>query len=455
MAVATPNLTVEIDGESYSLTVVPAESSAVVLAEKDKLLGAVDLKTLVEDLGRVGGFIRVAYNGIGAAGPRFTELQIEIQRLGYDVTKLCDKSALTVSKFKKASSIIITDLQATYEYLLDNLEEMALETLTAVSKVAGEMEKAAMELHEDFKAQERKVEDALEGTQRAKGEEARRIIELKKEREQLEENRKAEEVLLKDAAKLEREAEAQRHHLEEKEDEAIRDIASLGPLKSVANAFTRSVGIGDVFDDKAAEKQASHWRDKRIEALEKENECRQQRHSALSRMTEFATKIKNCTTEENMADAAADSLHEAIGVLKELSAVMMQAAQFWKQMQDHCRSLAESEMQRQVEKAMKYPEEKRLKVWTSNGFKRKAVQFYAGWVALHGVCAVYVEQIKHTQQDLYRYIKENPTYEQSRQNVKTLAEEFLSDLQRGQEAIAEKEFQAQEEIKALGDSESV
>ncbi len=322
MAVSSPNLVVEIDGESYSLTVVPAESSAVVAAEKDKLLGAVDLKTLVEDLGRVGG--RVAYNGIGAAGPRFTELQIQIQRLGYDVTKLCDKSTLTVSKFKKASSIIPTDLQSTYKYLLDNLEEMAIETLTAISKVAGEMEKAALELHDE----------------------------------------------------------------------------------------------------------------------------------ALGRMTEFATRIKDCTTEENMADAAAEALHEATGALKELSAVMMQAAQFWKQMQDHCRSLAESEMQTQVEKAMKYPEEKRLKVWTSNAFKRKAVQFYAGWVALHGVCAIYMEQIKLTQQDLYRYIKENPTYEQSRQNVKALAEEFLVDLQRGQKAIAEKEFQAQEEIKALGDSAS-
>ncbi len=84
----------------------------------------------------MGGFIRVAYNGVGAAGPRFTEVQIEIQRIGYDVTKLCDKSALTVAKFKKASRTILTDLQATYEYLLDNLEEMAVETLTDVSKVA-------------------------------------------------------------------------------------------------------------------------------------------------------------------------------------------------------------------------------------------------------------------------------------------------------------------------------
>ena len=71
-------------------------------------------------------------------------------------------------------------------------------------------------------------------------------------------------------------------------------------------------------------------------------------------------KIKECTTEENMAEVAVETLHYSIGALKELSAVMMQAAQFQKQMQDYCHSLADSKMQKQMEKAMKlYTDEKR------------------------------------------------------------------------------------------------
>ena len=144
---------IEIEGESYALDKIPSDSSGVVRAEKEKLLGVIDLKALVSDLGRVGGFIRIAYNGVGAAGYEHTKEQIEIQQLaGYDITKLCDKSALTVAKFKKASSSILTDLKCTYGYLLDNLEEMALETLSSVSKLAREMEKAALELHDDFVA---------------------------------------------------------------------------------------------------------------------------------------------------------------------------------------------------------------------------------------------------------------------------------------------------------------
>ena len=112
-----PKREVEIDGECYALDKIPSENSGVVKAEMEKLLGAIDLKALVSDLGRVGGFIRIAYNAVGAAGYQLTKEQIKIQRLGYDITKLCDKSALTVAKFKKASSSILTVLQCTYGYL--------------------------------------------------------------------------------------------------------------------------------------------------------------------------------------------------------------------------------------------------------------------------------------------------------------------------------------------------
>ena len=179
---AKQELDIVINGENYRLDTVPADTSSVVLAEKEKILNAVDLETLVNDLGRVGAFIRIAYNGVGAAGPKFTEQQIAIQRLGYDVTRLCDKSALTVARFKRASSTVLNDLQATYGYLLDNLEKMAVETLSAVSRLAGEMEKAALELHGEFEKQADKVKTTLEATQRAKKEEALRIQELQKQR---------------------------------------------------------------------------------------------------------------------------------------------------------------------------------------------------------------------------------------------------------------------------------
>lgn len=254
---------------------------------------------------------------------------------------------------------------------------------------------------------------------------------------------------MKERLKAEQEAEARRHDLEQKEDAAIAELDSSSAgmtFKKICNALT---GV-KLFDTDGPEKKAAALKECRREALEKEQAIRHQRQEALSMMTEFAVKVQNCQTGENMAAIAVDALHQAIGALKELSAVMMQAAVFWKQMQDHCRTLAESDMKKQVEKAMEFSEEKRLKVWTSKGFKIKAVRFYAGWVTLNGVCKIYIESIKATQKDLSLH----HNLEESRQNVKELAQNFLSDLHHHQQAIAEKEFEAQEKIKALDSDEA-
>ena len=443
-----PTMEIEIEGESYALDKIPSDSSGVVRAEMEKLLGAIDLKALVSDLGRVGGFIRIAYNGVGAAGYEHTKEQIEIQQLGYDITKLCDKSALTVAKFKKASSSILTDLQCTYGYLLDNLEEMALETLSSVSKLAGEMEKAALELHHDFVAEEQKVIAALENTQNAKMIQAGKVEEEKRRRIKLEEDIKLEQELIKDHQEKEKEAEARRRAIEQQEDKAISEIGAPS-FKSLINAFTTTVIGVKVFDGDDAETKGAKFRQNRLDALEAEKAIREKRHEALANMSAFTAKLRQCRNDQEMAECAVEALHEAIGALKHLSAVMMQAALFWKQMQDHCHSLADSQMKSQVETAIKYPEEKRLKVWTSSSFKRKAIQFYSGWVALNSVCAVYMEQIKDTQRDLYKYITENPTYEESKRNLPALAEKFMADLKSDQKALEEKDLKAQEEILAL------
>ena len=445
-------LEVEINGECYALDKIPSENSGAVKEETKKLLGAIDLRALVSDLGRVGGFIRVAYNAVGAAGHQLTNEQIEIQRLGYDITKLCDKSALTVAKFKKASSSILTDLQCTYGYLLDNLEEMAIDTLSSVSKLAGEMEKAALELHHDFVAEEKKVIAALENTQQAKKIQADKVEEEKQRRIKLQEDIKIEEQLFEEHQKQEREAEARRRDLEQQEDQAISEIGEIS-VKSVVNGVTSMIGI-HLYDEEGPVKKATLLRQNRLDALEAENAIRKKRQEALANMSAFTAKLRQCTNDQDMAECAVGALHEAVGALKHLSAVMMRAALFWKQMQDHCRSLAESEMQSQVEIAMqKYSEEKRLKVWTSRGFKQKAIMFYSGWVALNSVCGVYMEQIKETQRDLYKYITENPSYEESKKILPELAKKFMADLNRDQQAIEEKNSKAQEEIQTLTQAE--
>lgn len=137
-----PKTEVKIDGETFDLVSLPNPKSLMVQQAKQNLLGSLDLASLVDDLGKLGNFIRVAYNGVAGS----TEIQIKVQKVGYKITNLADQSAVTVHNFKRATKDVLQELQGTYQYLLDGLEEMALETLSVMTDVAKEMATAAEKL---------------------------------------------------------------------------------------------------------------------------------------------------------------------------------------------------------------------------------------------------------------------------------------------------------------------
>ena len=422
---------------------------------KEHLLGSLDLHSLVEDLGKLGNFIRVAYNGVAG----HTEVQIKVQRVGYKITKLADKSAVTVHKFKGASQSVLEELKGTYEYLLDGLEEMALETLSQLTSIAKDMAAAADELHNDFEKATNDVIDALEDTQKAKGSEEERKKAREEERKEFEIKKQKAEMQQKEATKAEEQAKAFYVAAQKREDKAYDAQDSI--LDKITDAFigivnaTASVATLQ-FDDarqmvanighKEAMRMANKEKKKHLEEMQKQRDLRQ---DALLQCLEFAEKIKNCQDDSALAEAAIEALHSSIGALKSLSAIMMKAAIFWQQMQIHCESLATGDMQKQVEKAMKLDEGKRIKVWTSNAFKGKALRYYSKWVALDDVCGVYMLQIKETRQDLYNYLEDNPTIEQARKNVRELAAKFGHDLKEAQEKLEKENMKAIKEKKEL------
>lgn len=434
---------VVLDGESYSLSELPHSNSRVVVIEKSRLLGAIDLEALVDDLGRLGNCVRIAYHGVAG----FTELQIKIQRIGYDVTKLCDKSAITIGKFKKASSTVLSALQATYQYLLESFEDMALETLADVSDTAKGMAEAAKELHDDFERQAKVVVSALEDTQRQQNVEEEKKKKMAEERQEMETEEKKQQALRDQAQEQERKAELLFRESEKREDDATKESNNV--FKNIANGFTSRWLGGPAFNMDGYKDKAQAAREMKMKQLEIMNEQQEKRCQALMKLAEYAKRIENIKEDESQCEAAVDALQTAIGALKSLSAVMLQAALFWEQMQAHCEELAKDKMKKEIEKALKMSEERRLRFWTSTGFKGNAVRYYAGWVALDDVCTVYMERIKLTQQELYTYIQEALRPKDAYKKVKELARNFTADLEEQQRAIADKKFKHNQEIKAL------
>ena len=451
----------EIVEATYSLTVLPGADTQIVLKEKARLLGAIDLEALVDDLGRLGNCVRIAYHGVAG----FTELQIEIQRIGYDVSKLCDKSAVTVGKFKNASTTVLSSLKATYEFLLDSFEDMALDTLADVAETAKGMATAAEELRRDFDNQANDVIKALEKTQRTQDMEDKKKKKMEEERKQMEVETVKKEQMQKQAAEAQRNAELLARQADNKENEAVQTLLDI--KQSEQNRSERTGWFTKVVDAitgqsdrntatltanlRTNEEKARAARNEKVKQLEIMREQQEMRSRALAELAEYAKKIQNLKSDENQVEVAIDALQNAIRALKSLSVVMRQAALFWHQLQAHCEFLAKDEMKKLIEKAMGYPEAKRLKFWNTAGFKNKAVQYYAGWVALDHVCAIYMERIKLTQRELYTYIQEALRPDEARKKVKELATSFLTDLESQQKAIATRKEAHSKEIQDLKD----
>ena len=432
---------VVIDDTTYSLVKLPGKETRLVVAAREQLLGHIDLQTLVRDLGRIGRCIRVAYNGVVAAGPKFTELQIEIQTLGYDVTKLCNKSAVTVSSFKRASSKVLTALRATYGYLLDGYEDMAINTLASVARIAGQMAEEAEKLHVNFEQAADKAKVALENTERAKSEEALRAREKKREAEELEKQHKVQKEVVAKATENVDKANERVQECTSQKDDAIRRLGEEeSPLVKFGNGLMNAIfGFKPFGSGEEKSRKYEAVRQSEAQAMEWRKEAEQKRIEAFRKLTEFAILIERCKTEEDFANASAEALHKAMEGLRGLSALMLEAAEFWKQMQKHCQQLSEDDFKQKVieGKEIHKPDDRR-KFWTSGPFKEQAVEFYAGWVALDSVCGEYMEVIKDTQKELYRYIKENPSYEDAKMNVHHLALSFKKETEDAQKALEDK-----------------
>ena len=76
MALSNPDSCVIIDGETYDLISIPSAESKLVKSARRDFLDQLDLHSLADDLGKLGKFMRLAYDGVVG----HTELQIKKYR---------------------------------------------------------------------------------------------------------------------------------------------------------------------------------------------------------------------------------------------------------------------------------------------------------------------------------------------------------------------------------------
>lgn len=331
------------------------------------------------------------------------------------------------------------------------------------------MAEAAEALRNDFDQATEDVITALANIQSVKGKQEERKKTLEIERKELKMKKKQAEKLEIIAREAEEKAEKLYNEAQAREDKAqgIHDstqiqVTQRSTISSVADSLTGIIAgvtsatglalilrlekaaeklmeIGDKTGYERAIERANREKMMHLEEMKKE---REQRREAIQQCIEFTQKIISCKDDNDLAEVAIDALHNSVGALKCLSATMMQAIRFWEMMQMHCKSLAGGDIKEKVEKMMEMPKEVRLKTWTSTGFKENALCHYTKWVLLDNLSSVYKRQIQNTSRELYKYIKENPTTEQAKRNVRQLAADLKDDLKQNQEDERLKEIQS-------------
>ena len=157
---------------------------------------------------------------------------------------------------------------------------------------------------------------------------------------------------------------------------------------------------------------------------------------------EGQAKVAQCTTKAvNLREQAISGLHAAVQGLSYARTIMQQVAAFWSSMQHKFKELqCDGRFTTMVNIFNKCEDpNKRLKVCQSRPFKRFMVNMYRPWVAMEVVCDKYIKETKDSMEELYSYLSETPTIEESKQHISQLSRVFQEKAQ-AREAEDEKKF---------------
>uniref|UniRef100_A0A1X7T7A9 Uncharacterized protein n=1 Tax=Amphimedon queenslandica TaxID=400682 RepID=A0A1X7T7A9_AMPQE len=445
MATANLEQVEVIENEKYSLLSVPEASSALVRKERENYAGNLNLEKFVNAMDHVGKFIEVAYNGANAAGPEFVNLQIEIQRLGFDITDLCNESSVAIEKFRAAAAKASSRLISIYQFLLDGHEKIAIKSLNSLGKIADEMAKIAHELEGKFKRQADKVQATQETTKKAEADKAIEKEGIEKECETVQQEKEDYETLVDKYYKLAEEAREERKKYEKMEEQELKNKGNV-----LVKCFSLAVSVvpwaGDAVsrmneqDSKELIEKGKRLREI-VEAKNKtEQEVEKLYWENLQKRSEFTAKLQDLKDKWKLTKVAQEALHEVVQALCQLALIMKEAAKFWAYIKDHCKQMATTEIMETIEDytSTTTDKEERKALWNSPGFVTLGVSYHAGWISLRDVCENYRRKLEVLRSGLYGFIADNPTYEQSLERLPELSKEFTDLIEQGKKSIEDK-----------------
>lgn len=401
---------VVIDGEELSPSRRPPAVSRVVRKSYERLLGELDLHTLISSLEGVGSHLDDAYHAVSC----FHDLQIGIQRAGFSLTRMGDKALLALESFRSKSDKVLEDLEYVYSLLVDGMEDIALSTLRGASNGSSTLAKDAQQLAKEFEKITADVQESLILTLEKQAAQEERRAKLCAEVEEF-------RVLLSHARKSKGTTEERLIEAEQLYQETVQKESTANMKNSLLYATQLITLIGTVVSSKATvhaigfsgatalqnavDGEIMRAREEKAVHLHEKHKLTMSNLDLSKEIAELSARLRVAREEDQVAQEAVESLQASIVGLQNLSSVMLKAEAFWNRVGNHCGRSDSMALQSVVEQSRALSLEQRAELWGSDNFRRRAVQVYAPWVALRDVCTDYIDKMHSTRSGLYRILE--------------------------------------------------
>lgn len=371
----------------------------------------------------VGGITKALGDGL-AAGLQFkaapvaagAQLAAAIAGQGVAAAKGEKKSD---EKSQKTSEVLTS--QAAYRVAKEALA-LAEEKHEKAKKATADAQAALDDLEEGFK----EARDAYEAAKKVKPKDAKAKKDeaaKKAAYEELKEPYDEAEAALATAGEEEEEAKTAYETAKQKETEAkaTKDEAdATAPAAGVAAGLS-SAGASAQDAATAYADIAANYGKEKAKYLDLLMDLQKQEREALGAIAKFAVQMQTEKGNEQLEQAAVESLHIAVGVLKYVVVILQDITQFWTQMAVACRQLAGDELRTDIEIYMKRSVEERIKEYSDQLFKLRMLKVAAQWHALKLVASEYRIATMKVYEKLGETYKENLPIQEARAEAKRLA----------------------------------
>lgn len=207
--------------------------------------------------------------------------------------------------------------------------------------------------------------------------------------------------------------------------EADKGATAAGVAQGLTSAGASAQDAAASYSDIAA-----NYAKEKTKYLDMMMDLQKQEREALGAIAKFAVQMKTQKDAEQLEQAAVESLHIAVGVLKSIVVILQDVTLFWTQMALACRQLADGELRTDIEIYRNRTREERIAEYSSPEFRLRMLLVAAQWHALRLVATEYRAATMKVHEELGVTYQQNPSIEQARVEAKALATKLDGEVQK-------------------------